>query len=118
MFTISKKQLDVFTKVTRINFEKKAAEHLRVAFANTTQQFTDNDLTELIKFGIDEAAHYGIVDRREVLTYLEYVHCLGLDFARKSKDPWILRTLKISNISGVEKMNRLEKILPLKPTFS
>lgn len=117
MFTISKKQLDIFTKFTRLNFEKKAAIHLRSEFSDTSSTQSDKNLAETIQEGIKEAAAYGVVERKDVLTYLEYFLCLGPNFAKKSNEEWIMRTLKIGNISGAEKMVRLQNILPLKPTF-
>lgn len=117
MFTISKKQIEVFTKFTRLNFEKKAALHLRREFPDTTSTQSDKNLAETIQEGINEAAEFGVVERKDVLTYLEYFLCLGPNFAKKSNDEWIMRTLKIGNISGAEKMVRLQNTLPLKPSF-
>jgi|GEM_PF-1453445 hypothetical protein len=117
MFIVRNQQIEAFRSILEENFIVLAQKHLEENYPNKSSSLTKESLEMLIRKGIDESATYGVIERPEVLIYLEYVLCLGLNFSASPEHIWIKRTLKISNIDGAEKMQRIQNIKTLKPEF-
>ena len=107
--------MEAFSAYMMDSFIKKAKNHLRQKFPVTTRLMTDENLQGLISEGIDKAAGHNIIEREDVLPFIEYMICLGKDFDINPEHRWARIILQIRNIEGAEKIARLVKINPLNP---
>jgi hypothetical protein len=115
MLTITNKQMEAFSAYMMDSFIKKVKNHLRQKFPVSTDQMTDDTLHDIITQGIEKAAGYNIVERDDVLPFIEYMISLGKDFDKNPDQNWALKILKIRNLEGTEKIARLIDINPLYP---
>jgi hypothetical protein len=106
---IYRKQLDALTVILQKDFEAKALTRLRTKFSNTCKDKTETELLTFIRHGITKAATYHIVNRPDVLVFLEYIFCLGADFEMKPAYAPALRILNAIRFSGFEKASQLIK---------
>lgn len=105
MFVIKDEQFRVFADDMRSRFQILAGLHLREKFPRSLNDLSNEKLNILIDKGIDQAASYDIIDRNDMLQYLEFMICFGHDF--DSSMDWARKILTIRNLSGSEKTNRL-----------
>jgi hypothetical protein len=117
IFVLKQNQLNAFSDYMYRSFEKKAFLHLKKKFPVSTKSMTDDTLNSLIKNGINKAAKYNIVDRPDVLNFLEYLTYFGNDFDTDPSLPKLSKVLKIRNLKGAAKMQRIIKINSLKQEF-
>ena len=75
---IKQSQIAAFSDYMYTSFEKKALAHLRKKYPVSTKEMTDDALNSLIKDGINKAAKHNIIERPDVLSYLEFMLILGL----------------------------------------
>jgi hypothetical protein len=115
MLTITNKQMEAFSAYMMDSFIKKVKNHLRQKFPVSTRMMTDENLQELIALGIEKSAQYNIIERDDVLPFLEYMISLGKDFDKNPDHKWALKILKIRNLDGAGKIARLSDINPIFP---
>jgi len=113
MLTITNKQIEAFSAIMMDSFIKKAINHLRQKFSLTTSLMTDESLHEIITEGIQKAAGYKIIEREDVLPFIEYMVSLGKDFDVFYS--WARKILRTRNIVGSEKIADLININPIYP---
>jgi hypothetical protein len=107
--------MEVFSAYMLNSFIEKAKTHLKQKFPVSTRFITEESLHKLITSGIEKAAMYNIIERDDVLPFLEYMISLGKDFDIDPNHNWALKILKIRNLDGPEKIARLIDINPLYP---
>jgi len=113
MFTVRNEQLEVLSDYMMNSFIKKAQNHLRQKFPVTTRIITDETLHGIIVKGIDKAAGYNIIEREDVLPFIEYMVSLGNDFDVSYS--WARKILRTRNIAGSEKIADLINTNPIYP---
>jgi hypothetical protein len=113
MLTITNKQLEVFSAYMMDSFIKKAKIHLRQKLPVSTRLITDETLHGIIVKGTDKAAGYNIIEREDVLPFIEYMVSLGNDFDVFYS--WARKILRTRNIAGSEKIADLININPIYP---
>ncbi len=111
MMTVSEYQMKSLAQSGRIIFEKKAFLHLKEKYLMFTQRNTDAQIEEIVKQGVGKAAMYNINTHDETLRFLEYIVVLGENFEDNEENEWAKDILKIRNLDGVEKINRIQKKL-------
>ena len=114
---ITQSQLSAFSDYMYAGFIKKAFVRLKEKFPVSTKNITDDSLNLLIREGINKAGKYHIVDRPDVLGFLEYIVVLGNRFDVDTSLPAITKILKIRNLSGSAKMRRINEVHPLNQEF-
>jgi len=60
-----------------------------------------------IQTGIKKAEKHNIIERRDISVYLEYMLAYGEDFDTDPENEWAIKVLRIVNLRGEEKVNRL-----------
>jgi hypothetical protein len=103
------RQLDALSVILQKDFELKALTRLKSKFANTCKNKTEPELQTYIIDGISKAATFNIVNRPDVMVFLEYYFCLGTDFETEPSFAPALRILHAMRFSGFEKVNQLIK---------
>jgi hypothetical protein len=114
---ITKRQLALMSASMRVRFEKSTVTFLSNKFPVSTKNKTEKDLLILIKDGINKSANYRIVERSDVMAYLEFMVCLGEDFDSNPTHRRLKKILNVINFKGAEKIARLQQIHPIKPEF-
>jgi len=74
-------------------------------FPVQTKDWTDDRWYGFIRKGVETSARYGIIERKDVLHYLQFMISYGEDF--DTSQPWAARILRVRNLSGKEKSARL-----------
>lgn len=115
MLTIRKEQVNILGETMRTRFESNAMKTLREKYTKKIERINDDELLAFVKYGIDKAAGYNIINRRDVLPYLEYMVYYGRDFDTDHINAWAGNILKIKNLDGEEKIRRLQSRNPLPP---
>ncbi len=115
MLLISTEQINTFSKYMLSNFIKTAFVYLREHRSASTADYSDKELAQFIKNGINIAKKYNITERNDVIIFLEYmlVHKIGLD--ENENNAWAKRILLLRNTSGTDKVTRMIKHTPLIP---
>lgn len=96
-------------------FINETVVHLKQKFPVSIVNITDQDLHKLIKEGIEKAAGYNIVERDDVLPFIEYMISLGKDFDREEDNRWAYEILVMDDIEGTDKIALLISKKPLYP---
>jgi len=107
MFIIRREQLSLLQKQLVEAFENSAIRRVRKKFPKQTAKSTDDHLRLMVRDAMERAEKYGINGEDEVTAYLEYMVSFGRDF---DGDPSLKRILRVRNISGTEKLNRIAQI--------
>ena len=90
-------------------FETRMAAHLRAAFPAATQAMPDPELRAAIRTGMAEAAAYDVVVEEDIQRYLGYMMIYGRDFDRRADTSWAGDILRIENLDGSLKMDRIDE---------
>lgn len=90
-FTFRQEQLDYFEQVALWKFLDKAALHLRIEFPDQWGDSEEEDLTDFVYAGLEDARERGIQDEIDVIHYLELMTILGDDFAEDPRNLDVLR---------------------------
>jgi hypothetical protein len=115
MFTVTKKQFEVLSDHILNNFIRESSAHLKLKFPVSTKDKSDQNLNEIIVKNIEIAAEYNIVEQADVLSFLEYIICLGSDFHHLETNRRANEILTMSNIDGSDKISLLISETPLYP---
>ncbi|MEP6538279.1 MAG: hypothetical protein ABJF23_23275 [Bryobacteraceae bacterium] len=81
-------------KIWGRRFEDAMAEHLNRCFAAQCRQLGEKGVQDEIRYGIKQAAGYGISLERDVCKYIDLMFAFGRDFDRDLKLPWAAQILR------------------------
>lgn len=101
-------QIEELGKSYEERFEERMLRHLRAMFAKKLADRSDEELRELIRDGIENAADYEITIENDVSRFIEYMVIFGEDFDIDEKTYWAGNILNKSESSGTEKMNEMD----------
>jgi hypothetical protein len=118
MFKITGQQLKTFSKALMESFERDASFRLRRRYPLSTKELSDEQLAALIRHGRVQAEKYDILEVEDTHVFLEYMAVLGKDFDTNPEHKWASRILRIRNLQGTEKTERLKLTHPLKQEFA
>lgn len=88
MLIIRKEQMGVFEEVALKNFEDRMVIHLGKFFPEQCAALGDDGIREAIRYGIERAESYGIVDERDVCKYIDLTIVFGRDFDESPGTAW------------------------------
>jgi hypothetical protein len=109
MLKIRKTQMDSLSETMLKQFEDRMVTHLRSACPEQTHDMPEPELRVTIRQGISSAAQYDITSEVDIRRYLECVVVYGPDFATNPKTAWARSILHNKELSGTEKMNRVDE---------
>jgi hypothetical protein len=113
MLTITDKQMEDFSAYMMNSFIKKTQNHLKKKFPLSTRLMTDEILRNIIIQGIDKAVGYNIIEREDVLPFIEYLVCLGENFDLDPANKWAFDILTNDEFEGSYKTELLISAKPL-----
>jgi hypothetical protein len=114
MLTISKVQMEVLSNFVRRSFELYSVNYLKNKYSAETRDRNEEEMLLFVSQGIEKAAEYDIVERKDVIPFLEYRLCYGNDFEINPSYEWASDVFRISNLPGDEIIIRLMENQPLK----
>jgi hypothetical protein len=82
------------------SFEVRAIAHLRRCFPEVVGTASDEQMLELVRYGIERARSHGIDLECDVLRYLDLMCVFGVDFDRDPACPWAARVLEDPQTAG------------------
>ena len=94
MLTIRKEQWDLFAEEERRKFEDWMHDHVREQLPGEYRAAGEEEIRELIRYGRERAASYGIQSRRDVCKYIDLMVVLGKDFDVDARFPWAAEILR------------------------
>lgn len=89
-------------------FVEKMLRHLRAMFTEKLAPQSDDEVRELIRHGIDNAADYEITIEYDVSRFIEYMVTFGEDFDIEEKTYWAGNILNKKENNGTEKMDEMD----------
>lgn len=92
------------------DFERRTIADLRSSFPDKLAANSDEDLRALIRYGLERARVYGVVNEDDVTRYFEYMVEYGADFDTAPGTCWAAQILTSPQKSGFEKMNELDDL--------
>lgn len=107
--------MDVFSNYMMESFIRKAEIYLKQKFPASTRSMSNETLRGIITEGIQKAAEYNIVEREDVIPFLEYMICLGKSFDKIESNNWATEILTDDDITGSDKIALIIFRKPLVP---
>ena len=110
MIMIRKEQMDHFSKVAEDAFEKKMVEYLQAEFSEELRnlKLDEKALRGFVRQGIDAARKYKVSNAYDVQRYLACGLILGPEFDVSDATSWAGEILRLVDVGGEEKMDRIE----------
>jgi len=105
--------MDVFSDFLMSDFIHSTLVRIRKKYPAQTNQKLDDELNQIIRKGISKAESYGIEEHEDTRIYIEYMIFFGEDFDTNPETSWARKVLKIRNLNGHEKINRMLEEYPL-----
>ena len=110
MLTITKEQMAVFRGPAIEDYVKRTVAHLNERFPDKCKEMDEPKLNDLVKYGIQRSASYGISTEADVRRYIELMFIFGSDFDQDPELSWASSILNNKAIPNpTTKMNRLYK---------
>lgn len=100
VFTLRREHVRALDRYMAESFEARAIAHLRRCFPEVAGEASDEQMRELIAYGIERSRSYGIDIERDVLRYLDLMCMFGVDFDRDPAYPWAARVLEDPKTAG------------------
>jgi hypothetical protein len=88
MLTIRLEQFAIFSQLEVRKFEDWMLGHLRKFFPKQCAVAGDQRLREMVQYGIQRAAGYGITAKRDVCKYIDLMIVFGRDFDTDNRSRW------------------------------
>ena len=111
MFIIRKDQIKNMQQSKEDQFIKKSRLFLQFKYPEKSKQFSDKQLNEVVKNGINRASAYDINSEQSVIAFLELMFSLSFDFDDHPRTIWTKTILTNDNLNESDKiMNILKKI--------
>lgn len=102
MLAIRQEQLKAFADAAAKKIEDHLASRLRESHARECAALDDNELSQVIREGIERAAKYGIAGDSGVAKYLYVMLALGRDFDRDPRFTWASRILNDESLESAD----------------
>jgi hypothetical protein len=80
--------MDAFRDARLRSFEDRMIAHISAFFAQQYHEVGESGMREIIQYGIERSASYGIHVERDVCKYIDLMVVLGPDFDRDPALPW------------------------------
>jgi hypothetical protein len=110
MLTIRKEQLEVFRGPAVDAFVKRVVTHLNECFSEKCKSLGEPKVREMVKYGIQRSASYGIGLEKDVSRYIDLMMTFGPDFDQDPELPWAASILNNrALINPTTKVDRLYK---------
>lgn len=100
VFMLRREHVTALDRYMAESFEARAIAHLRRCFPEVVGEASDEQMRELVAFGIERARSYGIDIERDVLRYIDLMCMFGVDFDRDPAHPWAARVLNDPGTEG------------------
>lgn len=97
---IRRQQIASLSKISAAKFEARTAEHLARCFPDECKGLGDDKLRELIRYGVEHAAKYGIDLERDVCKYIDLMVVFGRDFDTSADRPWASLILEDKSLAN------------------
>jgi len=108
MLKIRKEQMQTLNELMFCKFENFMVSHLRRFYTETCLDLGEEGIREEVRYGIEHAKTYNIVDERNVCKYIDVMFAFGRDFDNDPDLPWAGEILRDDAIgSPVERMDIL-----------
>ena len=108
MLVIRQTQLDALATASRQRFEDEMVDHVRAYFTRYYDVMGAPTIRNVIRYGIERAAHQGFTTERNVCLYLNLMLTLGSHFDTDPQLPWVGRLLAQDVIADpYTRMNQL-----------
>lgn len=88
MLTIRKEQIAVFREPAINQFVKHVVVHLNKCFPAKCEALGEPRVSEMVKYGIQRAASYGISAERDLCKYVDLMVVFGPEFDQDPEFPW------------------------------
>jgi len=107
VLTIRKQQLQVFEQHALAHFEERALAHLRSAIPVDYARVGETAARHSIRSALRKSKLYGFTNEFEVLTFLNLMYLVGLDFDEDPAHPWARDILTDPRLGTRVKISRL-----------
>lgn len=107
MLVIREEQMKVFQADMLQKFEDRMVVHLKTNFHREIENTIAHNLRVIVRAGIEKAAEYDITTENDIRCYLEYMAIYGADFDTAPKTSWAGDILRLEDIDGTEKMDKM-----------
>ncbi len=107
MLTIRKEQMAVFREPAINDYVKRTVAHLKESFPEKCEALGDLKVREMVQYGIQRAASYGITTEGDVRRYIDLMFMFGSDFDQDPELPWVGSILNNKALVSTTKVNRL-----------
>lgn len=114
MFVIRDAQLDALGAYMFERFEDRMVAHLRVAFPAYAAEAGEQRARELVRFGAQKAAGYGITSERNVALFVDLLVAAGAEFDTRADFAWSRPVLAHPRVPEDHKLDWLLDALPAK----
>jgi hypothetical protein len=104
---IRRSQMDTFSNAAASRFAEKMIVHLRKCFPSRCEALSDNQIHEMIGFGIQRSSSYGITAERDVCKYIDVMMVFGQDFDQNQAIPWAQQILNDSQKTPSDRVEAL-----------
>ena len=102
--TIRQEQLEVFEQESLQQFRAETIADLRKLQSDVTRGLTDEDLGDLIDYGVEVCEIYEVTGESEVRAYVHLMLGFGVDFDEES---WAAEVLQDDELDEQEKLEEL-----------
>ena len=94
MWTIRQEQFESLRRANLQKFEDEMVDHLREFFPDQYSMAGEPKIRQMIRYGTQKAATYGIVGQRDVCLFIDVMVEFGSDFDSDPGLPWASAILK------------------------
>ena len=107
MLRIRKEQIRAFERHFMSRFIAQMIEHIRSEFPEKADSRTEDELVDLIRDGVNNAAAYDIAAESDIEEFIDCMIRYGIDFDTSGDTEWAGKILNDPAILGFEKMDRI-----------
>jgi hypothetical protein len=108
MLIIRKEQMQVLEQAAFGGFEDRMVVHLQRFFPEQYAALDDDGMRETVRYGIEWAKSYSIVDERDVCRYIDLMIVFGRHFDTSPETLWAGRILNQESLTDpTSKVERL-----------
>jgi hypothetical protein len=104
MLTIRDAQIEVFRQRNRGRFVEQMLAHIREFWPAQSARFSDGEVRESVRKGLQQAESYGVVLEYDVARFVVLMYALGFEYDQMAIPRAILND---SSISGRRKVDEL-----------
>ena len=108
MLIIRKEQMEALEQAVLEGFEDRMVVHLQGFFPGRCAELGDDGMREMVRYGMERAKSYGIVNELDVCRYIDLMIFFGRDFDTDPETPWAGRILSMESLTDpTAKIDRL-----------